>query len=286
MGKKSKISWTDATWNPWRGCRKVSAGCANCYMFRQQRRFGDDPTVVMRSKTTFNDPLKWAEPQRIFVCSWSDFFIEDADEWRDEAWAIMRAAPQHTYMLLTKRLEPIAERLPDDWGNGYPNVWLGASVENQRVADERIPLLLQLPAAVRFLSCEPLLGAVDLNEYIKLTADNSTDEHFEREHWGYDDWSGGFMCRATTGDDSCYDPQEGIHWVIAGGESGPGYRPMGMAWARSLRDQCQEGGVPFFFKQQAAYRSEQAPYIVEEDGRHTEYQQMPDLVIPAEEIKQ
>lgn len=106
MGNSSNIEWTDATWNPWHGCHKVSQGCKNCYMFRDKRRYGQDPNVVTRAaSTTFYAPLKWKKPRRIFTCSWSDFFIEEADPWRDEAFAIMALTPQHTYQVLTKRPE-------------------------------------------------------------------------------------------------------------------------------------------------------------------------------------
>lgn len=217
MAEETGISWTNATWNPWHGCEKVSAGCKNCYMFREKKQYGQDPTRVVRSKTKFYDPLKWvssddrAAPKYCFTCSWSDFFIEQADPWRSEAWDVIRATPQITYQILTKRPERIPTALPDDWGTGYSNVWLGVSCENQALAGERIPVLLQTPAALRFISAEPLLGPIEMR----------------LEGW-------------------C---ENGIDWVIAGGESGPGARPMHPDWARSLRDQCEEAGVAFFFKQ-------------------------------------
>lgn len=161
MSISSAIEWTESTWNPWMGCNKVSPGCAHCYMFREQSRYGQDPEVVRRSKTTFRAPLKWKEPRRIFTCSWSDWFHPAADAWRDDAWDVIRDTPQHTYQILTKRPEFIAEHLPPDWHDGYPNVWLGVSVESQRWV-ERLERLAQVPAAVRFVSAEPLLGPVDL----------------------------------------------------------------------------------------------------------------------------
>lgn len=186
MSEKTGIEWTDATWNPWYGCTKVSPGCAHCYMFREMKRYGRDPQVVTRSKTKFNDPLKWKEPRRVFTCSWSDWFHEAADVWRDEAWSIIRRTPHLTYQILTKRPERIAEHLPADWGDGYANVWLGTSVENQRFAI-RVSYLQQVAAAIRFISAEPLLGPVvmPLNGISWLIAGGeSGPEHRPmREEW-------------------------------------------------------------------------------------------------------
>lgn len=160
MGENSNIQWTENTWNPWHGCTKVSEGCKYCYMYRDKERYGQDPTTVMRSKSNFNAPLKWKEPTLIFTCSWSDWFIEDADEWRKEAWEIIKKTPQHTYQILTKRPERILQCLPDDWGDGYPNVWLGVSVENQERVG-RISVLQCIPARVKFISFEPLIGFIN-----------------------------------------------------------------------------------------------------------------------------
>ena len=157
MARVSLIEWTEATWNPWHGCKKVSPGCAHCYMFRDKNRYGQDPSKVMRGKTTFTLPLKWKEPKLIFTCSWSDFFIEEADSWRPAAWNIIRSTPHHTYQILTKRPERITAHLPKDWP--LPNVWLGVSVENPRFY-WRIGVLREIPAFVRFLSLEPLLTAM------------------------------------------------------------------------------------------------------------------------------
>lgn len=155
MGKSSAIEWTQATWNPWHGCLKVSPGCAHCYMYRDKRRYGQDPMVVVRSKTAFNAPQKWQQPKIIFTCSWSDFFVAEADQWRNEAWEIIRATPQHTYQILTKRADRIPSHLPAGWP--FQNVWLGVSVENPRFY-YRIDGLRDIPAQVRFLSLEPLLS--------------------------------------------------------------------------------------------------------------------------------
>lgn len=212
MGERTGIEWTDHTWNPWRGCAKVSPGCKHCYMFRDQRRYGMDPaTVVRAARQTFRAPLRWREPAMVFTCSWSDWFIEGADEWRADAWAIVRETPWLRYQILTKRPELVADRLPADWGEGWPNVWLGVSVEDQAHV-HRWAALQEIPAAVRFLSCEPLLGPLELGDLA------------------------------------------GLDWLIAGGESGPGCRPMDPAWAERLRDRCVEAGVPFFFKQHGGTR--------------------------------
>jgi protein gp37 len=163
MGK-TNIEWTGYTWNPWSGCHKVSPGCKNCYMFSDKIRYGQDPNVVVRSKTTFNAPLKWKDPAYVFTCSWSDWFIEEADPWREEAYDIIRRTPHLTYQILTKRVD----RVKDHWWYDphLSNAWLGVSVEDRKYGLPRIDALRELPAALRFLSIEPLLE--DLGE-INLT---------------------------------------------------------------------------------------------------------------------
>jgi len=227
MGKDSAIEWTDHTWNPWRGCHKVSPGCAACYMFREQRRWGHQPDVVVRAKdATFRSPLNWPVG-KVFTCSWSDFFIEEADEWRDEAWGIIRQTPHLTYLILTKRVENVADRLPSDWGDGWPNVWLMASAEDQEWLERRAEFL-RIPAVLHGLSFEPLLGPV-----------NITDQPW----W---DW------RYTYSYFKAAYPDAGppIEWVIIGGESDfhrP--RPMELDWVRDLIRQCKAARVPVFVKQ-------------------------------------
>ena len=257
MAKNSGIDWTDHTWNPFQGCRKVSPGCAHCYMYRDKKRYGQDPATVIRSKPgTFNAPLHWKEPAKVFVCSWSDFFIEDADEWREEAWDIMRATPHLTYMLLTKRPENIKGRLPmsyEAFGGGWPlkNVWLGVTVESQEMADKRIPLLLQVPAAMRFISVEPMIGPVDLTMIHpegKLYHQNCLNG------WAHD---GAFF----KDNPDAYPGDEKIDWVICGGESGPDARWMAHEWAFELKKQCLNAGVPFFMKQMA--RKEPIPEFLQ-----------------------
>ena len=238
MGEKTGISWTDATVNFWQGCHKVSAGCMNCYMFAEKRRYGQTANVVIRSApATFNAPLKWAKNRekyghinRVFVCSWSDFFIEEADAWRDEAWEIMRRTPHLTYQICTKRPERIKECLPPEWGIGFSNVWIGVTAENQETADERIPILLKTPAAVRFISAEPLLGPIDLHQCGAIVSESFPE------------------ASSCDGSDGWYEIAK-IDWLICGGESGPNARPMLCEWADSLQWNCRSARVPFFFKQ-------------------------------------
>jgi protein gp37 len=235
MGENSKIEWTDATWNPWQGCTKVSPACDHCYMFRDLGRYGKDPTVVFRSKPlTFDLPIRkrrggeWViEPgKKVFTCSWSDWFHKDADAWRPEAWEIIRRRPDLTFQIVTKRVERIAEHLPADWGKGWPNVWLIVTVENQEFAETRIPKLIEIPAAVRGLSIEPMLGPIS----------------FRWAKWQP-------FSQVPGGATNELDGLRKLDWVICGGESGLGARPMNPDWARSLRDQCVAAGVPFHFKQ-------------------------------------
>jgi protein gp37 len=188
-------------------------------MFSEKTRYNQDPNMVIRSsESTFNSPLKWARNpakygyiKRIFVDSWSDFFIEEADPWRDEAWDIMRKTPQFIYQLCTKRPERISYCLPSDWGGGYENVWLLTSTENQEAANKRIPLIMRVPAVVHGISAEPLLGGIHIESWLH--------------------------------------PPSGLDWVIVGGESGANARPMLSQWAGSIQHQCEAAGVAFFFKQ-------------------------------------
>lgn len=227
MSEATIIAWTKRTWNPWRGCTKISPGCKHCYMFTAQERYGRDPKEVVRTKT-WGDPAKWQREaatedrlDMVFTCSWSDWFHKDADDWRDDAWQLVKRCPNLQFQILTKRSERIADHLPADWGEGYPNVWLGVSIESDEYT-WRADHLRDIPAAVRFISAEPLLSPLpSLN-------------------------------------------LAGIDWLIVGGESGPGWRPMEHDWARQLRNMCAISGTAFFFKQSAAPRTEMG---IELDGK-------------------
>lgn len=232
MGQKTKIEWTEHSWNPWVGCTQISPGCDNCYMFREQRRWGNDPNNIRRtSHRTFTGPLRWKEPAHVFTCSWSDFFIKAADEWREEAWDIIRRTPHLTYQILTKRPALIRSRLPSDWGYGWKNVWIGVSVENHHFG-WRVRELASIPARVRFVSYEPAVGPVDWREF------QSADGKFTP-----------------------------IDWIIVGGESGPGARPFRAQWAREAIAFGDDVGVPVFIKQMGehAFDGEQCADGVCED---------------------
>lgn len=206
-------------------------------MFRDQRRYGNDPSVVVRAaEGTFNSPLKWNEPKLVFTCSWSDWFHEDADAWRPEAWDIIRRTPHLTYQILTKRPERIAANLPHDWDEGYPNVWLGVSIENRRFVG-RADILREIPAAVRFISAEPLLGPL-LGPHRYSVAHDTYGMPFPLSVL---EWPDGF--------DGPELDLDSIDWLIVGGESGPDARRMRSEWVRDLRDACRGEGVSFHFKQ-------------------------------------
>ena len=247
MADTTAISWTEHTWNPWRGCTKISPGCKNCYMYTAQLRLAKryknpgiwDPFKVIRT-TTWPDPHRWQREaakagrvERVFTCSWSDFFHQGADAWRPEAWKIIRECCNLQFQILTKRPENITARLPGDWEMGYPNVWLGVSVESPAYL-WRTNALRVIPARVRFISAEPLLEPLPT---LDLT---------------------------------------GFHWLIVGGESGPGYRLMPHEWACELRDKAHHAGVAFFFKQSAAPRTEMGITL---DGlEYKEYPSTPLLI--------
>lgn len=161
MISKTGIQWTGGTYNPWYGCKKISEGCKFCYMYRDRDEGGVDPSLVIKSKKeTFERPLKMETQTLIFTCSWSDFFNPEADEWRPEVWEIIKNTP-HEYQILTKRPERVLQCLPDDWGAGYENVWLGVSVENQARLN-RIDILKSIPAKTKFASFEPLIGEINI----------------------------------------------------------------------------------------------------------------------------
>jgi protein gp37 len=249
--ENSKIEWTHHTTNFWIGCEKISAGCKNCYAETHSNRFkravwGKHGTRTLTSQKNRNQPIRWnkqAEKEgtryRVFAQSLSDTF-EDREElkaWRIELFETIVKTPHLDWLVLTKRPE-VAKRFFEEYPqfSNLDNVWLGTSVENQEQADIRIPVLLQIPAKIRFLSCEPLLGEVDL--YMALC--------------NYDE-SGIFD----------YRQKPLIDWVIVGGESGHSARALHPDWVRSIQQQCAEANVPFLFKQWGEYAPIDAQRIYE-----------------------
>jgi protein gp37 len=232
MAKNSKIEWTHHTFNPWWGCERVSPACKHCYAETWAHRLGMDlwskgaPRRPM-GEAYWKQPLAWdrharaaGERARVFCASMADVFEDrdDLDAIRARLWALIAATPHLDWLLLTKRPHIVAAKVP--WGAQWPhNVWLGTTVENQRWAQRRVPSLLQYPARVRSVSCEPLLSRLDLTPWLPAQADGHA-----------------------------------IDWVICGGESGHRARPMNPDWARALRDQCAAYGAAFHFKQWGNWR--------------------------------
>ena len=237
MAERSKIEWCDHTFNPWTGCTKVSPACDNCYAEGWAKRSGHvkwGPHGDRRRTKTWGDPVKWNKRlegtglrESVFCASLADVFDKHRSidpAWRHDLWELIAQTPNLIWLLLTKRPQNVLDMVPVHWLDiKWPqNVWIGTTVENQTEADRRIPHLLRLPAPVRFLSCEPLLGPLRISTY---------------------------MATGWDGDIRKARPANRVDWVIAGGESGSGARPMHPEWLESLRDQCQAAGVPFHFKQ-------------------------------------
>jgi protein gp37 len=240
MAAETKIEWADHTFNPWLGCTKVSPACDHCYAEDWAKRFKPEAGLWQgqrqrTSPSTWRQPLTWnrgadafrakhGRAPMVFCASLADVFDNQVPkDWRRDLFDLIRQCDQIVWLLLTKRPQNIAKMLPDDWGRGWNHVWLGTTVENQEEANRRIPHLLAVQATKRFLSCEPLLGAIDVTVLERRAAQGlmrPLDGRFRK-----------------------------IDWVIAGGESGPHARPSHPDWFRSLRDQCAGAGTAFFFKQ-------------------------------------
>lgn len=225
--KDTKIEWCDHTFNPWVGCTKLSPACDHCYAETWARRTGQselwDGERRLTSRANWQAVHRWhgaaiaaGTRPRVFCASLADVFDNQVkSDWREHLWGLIFNTPQLDWLLLTKRPQNIADMLPTICAWPLDQVWLGTTVENQQEAERRIPALLAVPAVVHFVSCEPLLGPLDLTRFMMPTLSGK--------------------------------PR--VEWVIVGGESGPKARPMHPDWARSLRDQCADAGIPFFFKQ-------------------------------------
>jgi len=253
MAENSSIEWTDHTFNPWVGCTKISPGCDHCYAEGWAKRSGLVTWGADRRRTSaanWRKPLKWssAAPDngprpRVFCASLADVFDNEVPQaWRDDLFDLILQTQRLDWLLLTKRIGNVERMLPPAWDGILPqNVWLGISVVNQEEADRDIPKLLRVPAAVRFLSCEPLLS------HILLDPDWLCREYFTHSEECDND-----LCALNGDEYSCVGKvvqQPSVDWVIAGGESGPNARPMDPQWAEKLRVDCQTAGVAFFMKQ-------------------------------------
>jgi protein gp37 len=288
----TKIEWCNETWGPLTGCSKISPGCQNCYAERMAKRLAgrygyskDDPFGVTFHHDKLSQPLKWKKPRRIFVCSMGDLFHEDVPfDFIAAIFGVMAFCQCHTFIVLTKRPDRMARFFKDfhygDYQRNYnwwkneaasllnrhspktvfgirlrpepkelplPNVWLGVTAENQEQADKRIPVLLQIPAAVHFVSIEPMLSEIDISRWT-INHGYSNSELKEMQLSGAIPF-GGYVHGGTD-----------LDWVILGGETGPGARPMHPDWARSIRDQCHSAGTPFFFKQWGEFIPENQMY--------------------------
>ena len=231
----TKISWTDETWNFLTGCSPISEGCTHCYARRMARRlrgrFGydqDNPFQITEHPDKQTLPFKWKKPKRVFVDSMGDLFDEDVkEESLLRMWDVMTEAPEHTFLILTKRPDRMAEFMSGR--ETLKNLWLGVTTENQETADERLPIFAKIKATKRFVSAEPLLSSIDLGCTCWLSL--NTGPNNECEKCGKSRWL-----------------NYAFDWLIVGSETGSGARPMDIEWARNLKNQCREANVPFFFK--------------------------------------
>ncbi|MCL2065734.1 MAG: phage Gp37/Gp68 family protein [Candidatus Cloacimonetes bacterium] len=210
------------SWNPWHGCKKISEGCRHCYVYRQDERYGVEihSSIVRKNKSSFDLPLKrkrdktykLSTGQTIFTCFTSDFFIKEADEWRKQAWAMIRQRNDLRFLIFTKRVDRIYDCIPEDWADGYENVMVSCSVENQAMANYRLPILLRLPIRHKAIIVAPMLEKMDISSYL-----NSD-----------------------------------IKEVVVGGESGVNARICDYLWVLDIRRQCIENDIPFIFHQTGA----------------------------------
>jgi len=229
-----------ASWNPWHGCKKISAGCLNCYVYRIDARHGKDSSIIAKN-ADFDLPVRKnrkgeykLQPDGesiVYTCFTSDFFLDEADDWRIQVWKMIRLRSDLTFLIITKRIHRFYECIPDDWGDGYDNVIICSTVENQDRADYRLPILLKAPIKHKMIICEPLLSDVDLTEY---------------------------LCPS-------------IETVIAGGESGDEARICDYDWILHIRQQCIDAKIPFHFKQTGAnFKKGDKIYCILKKDQHTQ----------------
>jgi protein gp37 len=237
-----KVGTNMSSWNPWHGCQKLSAGCAHCYVYRIDASHEKDASQVYKTNA-FDMPIrknrsgeyKIPPGDTVWTCFSSDFLLDSADGWREEAWRMIRERTDLHFIFITKRIDRFADNCPSDWGDGYDNVTIGCTCENQDRADYRLPIFLSLPIKHRFITCEPLLEHIDLSPYL-----------------------GTPQLRPCLADIAAVHPC--IEQVVVGGESGPQARVCDYSWVLDIRDQCVTAGVSFHFKQTGA------SFV--KDGRH------------------
>ncbi len=260
MGGTS-IEWTDETWNPVTGCTKVSPGCDHCYAEAFTKRFNRRPfEEITLHPERLGQPLAWKKPRRIFTCSMSDLFHDKVPwDYLLKVFEAMAATYDHTFQVLTKRpgrMDYFANTVLAEYQNCHPmgpwnwlpNVWAGTSVESAKYLP-RLDVLARVPAKVRFVSCEPLLGPLDLRPWL-----GGCPRAYETATGTFDPSGGPYRNLCAGCGAHKLDHKQTLSWVIVGGESGPGARPMHPQWVRDIKDQCQEAGVPFFFKQWGEWR--------------------------------
>ena len=248
MAENSKIAWTTHTFSPWVGCTKISPACDNCYAESWAKRAGN-PELWQGSRrrtrpANWQMPIKWNTHAaktgirpRVFCASLADVFDNDVPpEWREDLWTLISQTPHLDWQLLTKRIGNAARMLPNQWGAGWPHVWLGSTVVTQEEVDRDVKKLLATPAAVRFLSCEPMIEMLDVSAH--LWGKDPACENCPKDL----DCECGWKTRKENG-------QPALDWIICGGESGSHARQMHDVWALDLRQQCKDAGVAFFMKQ-------------------------------------
>ena len=228
------------TWNPWHGCRKISDGCKNCYVYRRDAQYDIDSTAVVKNKTFYAPAERYKygnykmvpDGNIIYTCFTSDFFLDEADKWRDECWRMIRQRPEVTFLIITKRIHRFSKCTPADWGEGYDNVHICCTCENQKMADFRLPIFLKAPIKHKSIICEPLLEHIDLSQYLDKSQ---------------------------------------ITEVVVGGESGNEARECNYDWILSIREQCIDAGIDFHFRQTGArFVKDGRLYRIERKFQHSQ----------------
>ena len=229
---------SEIIWNPWHGCKKYSEGCKNCYVYRRDASIGKDASIISKTQN-FDIPIKLNRrgdykllaDSNVFTCMTSDFFVEQADEWRNDIWKMIKQRHDVNFFIITKRITRFNECIPDDWGDGYKNVSIACTIESQRQCDLRFPVFNELPIANKFIACEPLLTDIDMQRYLNPS----------------------------------------IKQVLVGGESGTTARLCDYDWVLHIRQQCIDAGIKFYFKQTGAnFKKGEKVYRIKRQIQHSQ----------------